>query len=366
MTTQGASQLARALEAVDAEASDAYGRQAHLLIDYVNRRMSERADLIVLLGQLPLSVLYANHSEHARVFEGQLRLKSAAALIDLFAWVYKTHLLRGVALHCFPLELALWSEALDQHLDPPAAAQIKRVYRCLQELHPQLVLLAHNPHVEPEITAELLDYYRRFLAALLKPDAQAAIAVTGEYVQGPAQIPIWWESVIQPSLYEIGYLWARGEITVGQEHMATAITQRVMARYYPMILELPRTKGRIVITSSPGEFHEIGTRIVADLLEVNGWDVYCTGASTPSASVIALLEQTEATFLCISTTLPSSLPAVTALIAEVRAAKLGCMPKILVGGQAYRADPAIWQRVGADGLGSTAHEGIALIEGGRP
>jgi methanogenic corrinoid protein MtbC1 len=365
MAIQGAAQLAAALDAVDARACDDYAHQAHLLIDYVNKRMLERTDLIILLGQLPLDVLYASHAEHAHLFERQLRLKSAAALIDLFAWVYKTHLLRGVPLNCFPLELALWSEALDRYLDPTAGAQIKQVYHCLQELHPQLVLLAHNPHVEPEVTAELLDFYRRFLAALLKPDAEAAIKITGEYVKGPAQIPVWWESVIQPSLYEIGYQWARGEITVGQEHMATAITQRVMALYYPMILELPRNKGRIVVTASPGEFHEIGTRIVADLLEVNGWDVYCTGANTPTASVIMLLEQTEASILCISTTLPSSLPAVTTLIADVRAAKLQRMPKIIVGGQAYRSDPDIWRRVGADGFGTTAHEGIALIEGER-
>jgi methanogenic corrinoid protein MtbC1 len=143
--------------------------------------------------------------------------------------------------------------------------------------------------------------------------------------------------------------------------MASAITQRVMAHYYPQILDVPRQKGSVVVISSPGELHEIGARILSDLLEMSGWDTYYTGASTPADGVIGLLAQTQARFLCISTTLLDSLPAVTALIAQVRSADLSPAPKILVGGQAYLSDPNIWRQVGADSCARSAREGIQYI-----
>jgi methanogenic corrinoid protein MtbC1 len=214
--------------------------------------------------------------------------------------------------------------------------------------------------------AELQAYAEEYLAALLKPDTQAAIRLTGAHVKTPEQIEVWWEQVIQPAMYTIGDLWAMGKISVGQEHLATAITQRVISVYYPLILNLPRPKGPIVITASPGEFHEIGPRIVADIFEVHGWDVYYTGANTPAATIVELLQSIEARFLCISTTLGASLPAVSALIAQVRAANLPSRPKILVGGQAYNEAPDLWRQVGADHFALSAYEGIAYIEAPLP
>jgi len=205
-------------------------------------------------------------------------------------------------------------------------------------------------------------YIQRYLAALLKPDMVAAIRITGEYVKAADDLVVWWEQIIQPAMYEIGNRWSRGEITVGQEHMATAITQRVMSIYYPLILDLPRYKGNIVVTASPGEMHEIGTRIVADLLEVHGWDVHCTGANTPTTSIIDLVQRTNARFLCISTTLSASLPAVSELIGHVRAADRLAGLRILVGGQAYLAEPDLWRQVGADSFAHTARAGIDYIQ----
>lgn len=226
----------------------------------------------------------------------------------------------------------------------------------------QLVPAAQAPEANMHNDTELRPHIERYLQAVLKPDSRAALEAAEAYINSSVEIATWWEHVIRPTLYEIGDLWAQGEISVGQEHLATAITQRVMAHYYPQILEQPRQKGRVVVTSSPGELHEIGGRILADLLELHGWDTYYTGANTPSESVVTLLNQHQACCLCISTTLAASLPSVSALISEVRAAQLNPAPKILVGGQAYLSAPDIWKQVGADWFAGSASEGIAYIE----
>jgi len=38
--------------------------------------------------------------------------------------------------------------------------------------------------------------------------------------------------IIQPAMYEVGRLWQRRQISVAQEHLASAITQNVLARAF--------------------------------------------------------------------------------------------------------------------------------------
>lgn len=362
MSSLSTEQLDHALDYVDEMACDAYHRQTARLVAYANQHMAERPDISDLLGPCPLEVLNANHVEHARFMEGQLRLKSAGALIDTFVWVYKTHSLRGIALRSFPIDLAIWIKAIEEYIPEPYANQISAVYRYLIQIHEHLEAQKQTSGTEPAIEAELQSYFQSYLHALLKPDMYEAMRVAAGYIQSPAHLESWWEGVIQPSMHMIGELWARGEISVGQEHLATAITQRVIAVYYPMVLNLQRSKGQVVVTASPGELHEIGGRMIADLLELHGWNVYYTGANTPAESIIDLLKRSGAGFLCVSTTLSVSLSGVAILISRVRATDIQPQPKILVGGQAYMSDPDLWRRVGADAFASSAREGIAYLE----
>ena len=362
MNTSPTECLAQALINIDSATCEAFAHHLPRLIVYAHRHAARYAESTIVPGCDSQHVFYTDQAEYANLLLAQLRLKNAQSLIMELAWIYRSQMLRGITLRGFPIDLATWARAADRYLDPSSAARIKHVYRCLGALHSRLALLAYSPQDALIIDEQLDLYFHRYVAALLKPDMTAAIRITDEYVKTPSQLSIWWEQIIQPAMYEIGHRWASGQITVGQEHLATAITQRVMAHYYPMILDLPRQKGTIVVTASPGELHEIGVRIVADLFEVGGWNVHCTGANTPAQSITDLVQQTNARVLCISTTLATSLPAVSELIDQVRSDCQSAAPHILVGGQAYMSDPNLWQQVGADSFALSARDGIDYIE----
>ncbi|MEI7644769.1 MAG: cobalamin-dependent protein [Chloroflexales bacterium] len=354
--------LDSALMKVDATACESYRSHVPLMIAYANQQIAKRTTLTDLLGACPINLIYNLHADHAHLIAAQLQIKSGSTLIATIIREYELFLPYGISLDFFLSDFAVWMEATNQYLEARSAAQINAVYQQLCDLHPQLMLQARSPQTQPNIADDLRPYFTQYLQALLKPDMAAAIRVTGEYVKNPQQLAIWWEGIIYPAMHEIGRLWADGEISVGQEHLATAITQRVMAIYYPLILDLPRQKGSIVVASSPGELHEIGSRMLSDMLELNGWDAYCTGANTPKESIIELLRQTGSRFLCISTTLAHSLPGVKLLITAVRNANISPTPKIIVGGQAYISDPTTWRQVGADHYALNAHDGVLQID----
>ncbi|MCP3924396.1 MAG: hypothetical protein GY714_17615 [Desulfobacterales bacterium] len=68
--------------------------------------------------------------------------------------------------------------------------------------------------------------------------------------------------IIQPLMYEVGILWGRGDISVAQEHLASANVLRVIATT-SLKLRPETKKGSIVITSAPNNFHKIDACIGA-------------------------------------------------------------------------------------------------------
>ena len=76
--------------------------------------------------------------------------------------------------------------------------------------------------------------------------------------------------VIAPCLVGIGDGWARGELSVGQEHLTSAAIRARLER----TLAEPRgaVRGLAVLACAPGEQHELGLLMLACLLRADGWE----------------------------------------------------------------------------------------------
>lgn len=141
-----------------------------------------------------------------------------------------------------------------------------------------------------------------------------------------------YSEVLQGAMYRIGGLWEENKITVAQEHMATAITQFVLAHLYALIEPTETSRGKAVVTGVQGEFHQVGAHMVADMLEADGWDVQFLGTDTPIAGVLEAIEEHKADILGISATMLFPISSVARLIDAARA-KRGSRIRIMVGGR---------------------------------
>src|SRR5215472_3745337 len=88
---------------------------------------------------------------------------------------------------------------------------------------------------------------RLFTRAILLGHRRAALdVVTGAIELGLPVADVYVE-VVETALYEVGRSWEANEITVAEEHMATAIAQYVIAHLYPRIARPAATAGRMVL-----------------------------------------------------------------------------------------------------------------------
>lgn len=169
-------------------------------------------------------------------------------------------------------------------------------------------------------------------------------------------------NVFQPVLREIGRLWQIREVSVAQEHHATAITQSILAVLYEQNFSWQSGEQSLVAVSVAEELHEMGIRMVADFFAMEGWRTYYLGANSPVRDVVQLLAEKEIPLLCISSTLTSHLNRMIALITAVRQESRCESVRILVGGYPFTLAPHLWEKIGADGTATDAVRAVETAE----
>jgi methanogenic corrinoid protein MtbC1 len=185
-----------------------------------------------------------------------------------------------------------------------------------------------------------------YLAALLRTDPHGARLVVEAALEAGMPLRRLYLEVLQEALYEVGRLWETGQATVAQEHLATATTQTLVAQLSAQLAAAPRAQLTAVVSGTQDELHALGSRFVADFLEAEGWTVIDLGASTPTDDLVRTVAERRPKLVCLSTTLTTHLVHAEAAIGALR--QLEDPPLIAVGGGAYRFDPSLAGRLGAD------------------
>jgi len=208
----------------------------------------------------------------------------------------------------------------------------------------------------------LAELARQYLSALLRYDRHSASTLILGGVKNKVSIKEIYCHVFEPCQYEIGRLWQSNVVSVAQEHYCTASTQLIMSQLYPYIFRSDRTfRGIIVAACVSGELHEMGARMLCDLLEMEGWNTIYLGANVPTAGIVDVLRDSHSDILAVSASMTFHIPSVREVIAAVRLASPAT--RILVGGYAFKIAPNLWRDVGADYWTKDASDAISLIGG---
>lgn len=140
-----------------------------------------------------------------------------------------------------------------------------------------------------------------------------------------------YEHVVTPSLHEVGDRWSYGDISVADEHIATAIVQAILAALAP---QFPWSKAgpRALVGCVEGERHDLAARMMGDLLALDGWDERFLGADVPTDQFVRKARAFEPRLIAISITMREHLPALRSLVESLHEEEPSA--KIIVGGLA--------------------------------
>ncbi len=355
------------LKRVSAAAAVAYEAASEGMLRSVDRKLIEREDLNRLIGSNPIAFMRANHRNHSVFMANVFRYSCYGLFAQVLVWVYRAYRYHGFAGEYFPIELAAWREAVTECLPPPLAAEIDAVYAWMMDRHEELLQLAAPAALEEERQDTDGDDCEGLVQKLLEGNYSAAVEMMRPQLRDVDALAAFYQETLQPALREVGNRWERGLISAADEHLATAVAERMLATaYVAMTDKLPATThGSVVIATAPGESHGVGGRMVADLLELKGWDVHFLGVDLPVEDVAALAAKLRPNFVGVSLVMPYNLMTTERLIAAVRAACPESPPRILLGSSVLGWDQGLWRQIGADAFAPDLQTALAVADGWR-
>jgi MerR family transcriptional regulator, light-induced transcriptional regulator len=119
-----------------------------------------------------------------------------------------------------------------------------------------------------------------------------------------------YEKLLKPVMERVGMLWEKNQITVAEEHLATASIDYLMTqlRYQILHPELLKKSPSILLFCLEGEQHSLGLKMVSDVFREYKWNVKFLGSSVPTEEVIKTINKWEPDAIGISVALSPLLP----------------------------------------------------------
>jgi len=176
--------------------------------------------------------------------------------------------------------------------------------------------------------------YQHYLAALRGGNRMECTKIVQALVSAGTGLKELYIDLFQRAQYQIGELWEQQRISVAVEHLATAITERMLTLVQGQLFSGPARDRTIIIACVADEYHQLGGRMIADYCELLGWRAHFLGANKPLPALLQLIDERRPDLLGLSLSIYFNLPALlSAFDAVVR--QYPDLP-ILVGGQAFR------------------------------
>lgn len=192
----------------------------------------------------------------------------------------------------------------------------------------------------------LCDLSGPLLMALLAGDEPGVEEAMRSAADRGADLAVLARDLIAPALDEVGRMWHRGEVSVAEEHLASALVSHAFAHMAAPLPAPPLGAPRLLLACLAGEFHELGVKIVAEVARMAGWQADLLGANTPRECAIRFIALHRPEAVGLSLALAAHLAECGKTVEEIRRISPGT--KIVVGGYIFRHDAALCGLTGAD------------------
>jgi len=161
-----------------------------------------------------------------------------------------------------------------------------------------------------------------------------------------------------PGMDEVGDLFARNEYFLPEVLLSARAVQSALDVLRPRLAERGvEPVGTVVLGTVQGDLHDIGKNLIGMMLEGAGFRVVDLGTNVTPDRFLQAARENGAALVALSALLTTTMPAMQATVAAVRAGGLGKV-KLIVGGAPVTE--AFARSIGADGYAPDASAAVAL------
>lgn len=199
-----------------------------------------------------------------------------------------------------------------------------------------------------------------FVELQLSGDRRGALRFIESFLDGGGSAHDLLLEVLPDAQRRIGLLWEQDRISVAQEHSATAISQFILAHVYQRATMRARNGHVVMVACVAGEQHDFPARLLADALDLAGYEVRFLGADVPADELADALRADPPDVLALSITMPFNADGLRRCVARAR--EVTPQLRIAVGGHACEWSAELAREVGAQMTARNAREFLGQVD----
>jgi MerR family transcriptional regulator, light-induced transcriptional regulator len=274
---------------------------------------------------------------HQKLLLVVCEFKSSPLLNDYMRWRYQVVMSRGISPEYFAVENNFWVKAIQTYLFEAYSSEFVTLYHTLLV---ESKKYEEYGSLEGTGTADTL--IPILVHALINGDEEGANALFRTHLNRFNSPTEFLDTIVKPSMVEVGRLWECNKISVAKEHIATAIMERLWDHYREGSSSSAHSNGVAFVITPEKQLHKLGSKMVAALLHQYGWKVAQLELAENFASIFDAVTEFRPKLIICSATMAIYIPMIQRFIDELYASESFFNGKIGVGGQAfYRTSPPI-------------------------
>lgn len=165
--------------------------------------------------------------------------------------------------------------------------------------------------------------------SMTKGDLDKSLDIFDTYTRN-ATLNDFYDTILKPTMYKLGDLWASNKLSIASEHVASNIVKEMIG----IISDKNNKNGhkaRVLLCTPVGEEHSIGCQVLQSFLQSKGFRVYNLAPSAPSESILNFIEMEKPDIALVSITIEDNVRTGQRLVSKI---KSNYDLPVLVGGQA--------------------------------
>jgi len=203
--------------------------------------------------------------------------------------------------------------------------------------------------------------YDTLKQAVLAGDEATAVAEVKKALAAKADPSDVLDNGLIAGMEVVGKKFRSGEMFLPEVLLCAEVMHKGIDILNPLLAKSgKKSAATVVIGTVEGDIHDIGKKIVALLLEGNGFNVIDLGVDVKGEKFIAAIEKYKPQIVGMSALLTTTMPHMGEIIQTLKAKKLRDKVKVIVGGASVNAEFA--KSIGADGYAVEAGTGVELAK----
>ena len=156
----------------------------------------------------------------------------------------------------------------------------------------------------------------------------------------------------------VGHRFREGTMFLSQVLVSAKAMKKAMAIIEPLLFEGESVyRGKVLLGTVKGDFHDIGKNLVATMLRINGYQVEDLGVDCPPTAFLNALGSGEYPLCGLSAMLTSTMVAMQSTVEVIK--RTYPELKVIVGGASVSA--AFATQIRADGYARDASEAVEVV-----